>query len=98
SAQFSNANLTPAEVAGQLGISVRHLHVLFESTQMSFSQTLTAMRLAQSRKLLVDAPGRAIASVAFACGFESLATFYRLFRAGNGMPPGDFREMAAREA
>src|SRR5262249_42520697 len=97
-AQFSNVNLSPAEVAAPLGISVRHLHVLFESTQMSFSQTLNAIRLEQSRKLLVEAPGRAIASVAFACGFESLATFYRLFRAGSGMPPGDFRHLATREA
>jgi AraC-like DNA-binding protein len=96
--QFSNVNLAPAQVAGQLGISVRHLHVLFESTEMSFSQTLNAIRLEQSRKLLVQAPSRAIASVAFACGFESLATFYRLFRAGSGMPPGDFRDMAARDA
>jgi AraC-like DNA-binding protein len=96
--QFANVHLSPVEVAGQLGISVRHLHVLFESTGMSFSQTLTAIRLEQSRKLLLAAPERAIASVAFACGFESLATFYRLFRAGHGMPPGDFRDTEARSA
>jgi AraC-like DNA-binding protein len=92
--QLSDVSLSPAQVAAQLGISVRHLHVLFESTAMSFSQTVTAVRLDQSRKLLAQVPQRAVASIAFACGFESLATFYRLFRAGVGMTPGDFRRSA----
>jgi transcriptional regulator GlxA family with amidase domain len=62
---------------------------------MSFSQTLTAARIEHSQKLLVGAPARAVSSVAFASGFVSLATFYRLFRAASGMAPGDFRETAA---
>jgi AraC-like DNA-binding protein len=90
--QLSNVSLSPALVAGQLGVSVRHLHALFETTAMSFSQTVNAMRLDQSRRLLAQAPERAVASIAFACGFESLATFYRVFRAGCGMTPGDFRQ------
>jgi AraC-like DNA-binding protein len=90
--QLSDANLSPASVAGQLGISVRHLHALFERTAMSFSQTLTAVRVEHSQKLLAEAPGRAISSIAFASGFDSLATFYRVFRAASGMAPGDYRE------
>jgi AraC-like DNA-binding protein len=93
--QLSDPNLSPASVAAQLGISIRHLHALFERTAMSFSQTLTATRVEHSRKLLVQAPTRAISSIAFASGFDSLATFYRVFRAASGMAPGDFREAAA---
>lgn len=92
--QLSDANLSPASVASQLGISIRHLHALFERTAMSFSQTLTASRIEHSRKLLVEAPARAVSSIAFASGFDSLATFYRVFRAASGMAPGDFRESA----
>jgi len=33
--------------------------------------------------------------VAFACGFESLATFYRLFSASESMTPGDYRARLA---
>jgi AraC-like DNA-binding protein len=90
-AQLSNVNLSPAFVAHRLGVSVRHMHELFETTEKSFSQTVTALRLEASRGLLISAPQRSISDVAFACGFESLATFYRAFRAAQAMTPGDFR-------
>jgi AraC-like DNA-binding protein len=88
---LSNPNLSPAFVADRLGVSVRHMHELFETTEKSFSQTVTAVRLQASRRLLTCAPQRSISDVAFACGFESLATFYRAFRAAQGTTPGDFR-------
>lgn len=88
---LSNAALSPAFVAGLLGISVRHLYALFEASDMSFAQTVTWHRIAESRRLLKEAPGRSISQIAFASGFESLATFYRAFQAAHGAPPGDFR-------
>ncbi|WP_050400599.1 helix-turn-helix transcriptional regulator [Bradyrhizobium embrapense] len=92
---LSSAALTPTLIAGLLGISVRHLHILFEETEKTFSETVTALRLAQSRRLLREQSGQTIAEVAFACGFESLATFYRLFNASEGMTPGDYRARVA---
>ena len=88
---LSDPKLSPAFVAGQLGVSVRHIHGLFEATEKSFSQTVTAFRLEASRGLLTTAPHQSISNIAFACGFESLATFYRAFRAAHGIKPGDFR-------
>ena len=88
---LSNAALSPAFVAELLGISVRHLYALFEATGMSFAQTVTAQRIAESRRLLKEAPERSISQIAFASGFESLATFYRAFQAAHGASPGDFR-------
>ena len=82
-------------VADLLGVSVRHMHMLFEGTGQSFAQTVTAQRIRLSGRLLREAPGRPIAEIAHACGFESLATFYRVFHATEGMPPGEFR---ARDA
>lgn len=93
--RLSDPNLSPAFVAGQFGVSVRHIHGLFEMTPMSFSQTVTALRIEASRGLLVSAPQRPIAEIAFSCGFDSLATFYRAFRASFGMTPGDFRAQRA---
>ncbi len=88
---LSNAALSPGFVAGLLGISVRHLYALFEATGVSFSQTVTAQRIGESRRLLKEAPERSISQIAFASGFESLATFYRAFQAAHGASPGDFR-------
>lgn len=92
---LANAALSPTLIAGLLGISVRHLHILFEATENSFSETVTMLRLAQSRRLLREQPRQTIAEVAFACGFESLATFYRLFNASESMTPGDYRAQLA---
>ncbi len=78
-------------VADLLGVSVRHMHMLFEMTERSFSQTVTEERLKKARRLLVEAPERLVADVALASGFESLATFYRAFNAACGMAPGDYR-------
>jgi hypothetical protein len=43
---LSQASLSPAMVADLLGVSVRHMHMLFEGTGQSFSQTVTAQRIA----------------------------------------------------
>ncbi|MGY8678679.1 helix-turn-helix domain-containing protein [Bradyrhizobium sp. UFLA05-153] len=94
---LNDPRLSPAMVADWLGVSLRHLHMLFEMAEKSFSQTVTEQRLAQSRRLLREAPERLIADVATACGFESLATYYRVFNAAYGLPPGDFRAQAAEK-
>ncbi|MDI4238435.1 AraC family transcriptional regulator [Bradyrhizobium sp. Arg237L] len=83
--------LSPAQVAQELGISLRQVHVLFEPTGLSFSRTLAALRVRKAGELLAMAPSRPVADVAYACGFDSLATFYRAFRNYYGMTPRDMR-------
>lgn len=92
---LQDPNLAPTMVADRLGVSVRHLHMLFETAEKSFSQTVTDERLKQSRRLMREAPERLIADIAASCGFESLATYYRVFNAAYGMAPGDFRAKAS---
>ncbi|WP_426609059.1 helix-turn-helix transcriptional regulator [Bradyrhizobium sp. McL0616] len=92
---LQDPDLAPTQVADLLGVSVRHLHMLFEAADRSFSQTVTEERLKQSRRLMREAPERLIADIASACGFESLATYYRVFNAAYGMAPGDFRARAS---
>jgi AraC-like DNA-binding protein len=87
--------LSPLLIADLLGISLRHLHVLFEADEISFSETVTALRIERSRRLLHERPDWSITRIAFACGFESLATFYRLFNAAEQMTPGDYRARPA---
>lgn len=86
--------LSPDYVAGALGISLRQLHILFEPTGTSFSRTLMAMRLAEACRLLRSAPALAVTDIALACGFDSLSTFYRVFRAAYGMTPRDIKAAA----
>jgi AraC-like DNA-binding protein len=84
-------DLSPTLVADLLGVSVRQIHLLFEPTGESFSRTLTTLRLAEAHKQLRRDVTRPVADIAFACGFESLATFYRVFRRAYGLSPGDVR-------
>ena len=87
-------DLTSASVAAELAISLRQVHVLFEPTGLSFARSLTAMRLKEARRLLGLTPARQVADIAYACGFDSIATFYRVFRSAYGMTPGDVRAMS----
>ena len=83
--------LAPAAVAGELGISLRQLHILFERTGRSFARTLSALRIEMAHRLLVEMPSLSVTQIAFACGFDSLATFYRVFGSTYGTTPGTIR-------
>jgi AraC-like DNA-binding protein len=89
---FHRTELSPAMIAAMLGISVRQLHLLFEPTGMSFARYVMSKRLAQACSLLGQFVQRPVSSIAFACGFESLATFYRAFRNAFGVSPTDYRQ------
>ena len=83
--------LTPETVASALGMSTRQLHGLFETSAKSFSRHLTAERVDRAVRALTFDPSRSITEIAFACGFESLPTFYRAFRTIVGMTPTELR-------
>lgn len=83
--------LAPAAVAAELGISLRQLHILFERAGRSFARTLSALRIEAAHRLLVDMPSLSVTHIAFACGFDSLATFYRVFGSTYGTTPGNIR-------
>jgi AraC-like DNA-binding protein len=85
-------DLSPAQIARTMNISVRQLHLLFEPTDKSFSRTLLAMRLVEARRQLESIPHLTVTEIALACGFDSLATFYRTFRQTYGLAPGDLRK------
>jgi AraC-like DNA-binding protein len=87
--------LSAATAAASLGISVRQVHLLFEPTGTSFARDVLARRLARARRILAAAPQRPVVDVAFECGFESVATFYRTFRSAYGMAPRDAGPVAA---
>ncbi len=84
-------DLAPAVVARELGISLRQLHVIFEGAELSFSRTLSTMRIEEAKRLLLAFPALPVTQIAYGCGFDSLATFYRVFASTYGMTPGEAR-------
>lgn len=89
-------DLTAEKVASALGISVRQLHLLFEPSGTSFAHYVRAARLAHAHRLLILSPQVTITEVAYASGWDSLATFHRVFRLAYGMSPGELRDRARR--
>jgi AraC-like DNA-binding protein len=63
----------------------------FDCSPMAY---LAERRLARACALLGDRQRR-IVDIAYACGFNSLATFNRRFARAKGMPPSDWRERNA---
>lgn len=89
--------LTPVSAAAALGVSVRALHQLFEPAGEGFAALVRRRRLEEARAAL-EGPGgagRTVVDVAFAWGFEDLATFHRAFRRAFGATPGELCQAAA---
>lgn len=93
---LADPELTPASVAAAHHISVRGLHLLFERTGASFARYVRERRLLECRAMLTDPmhAHRSVTDIAFACGFNSLSTFYRAFQGRFGAAPGDLRGAA----
>jgi AraC-like DNA-binding protein len=92
---LSEPDLTPAAVAAAMRISVRQLHLLFEPTGTSFAQHVLTRRLEECRAILESPSSRArsVTDIAYAWGFNNLASFYRAFRRRYGISPGEFRRV-----
>jgi AraC-like DNA-binding protein len=89
-AELLRPDLSPELVAEKLGVSLRQLHVLFEPTGTTFARYVLALRLERARALLEQGRARSVVDIAFDCGFHSIATFYRAFRAAYGAAPRDW--------
>ena len=92
---LSEPDLTPARVAAAMKISVRQLHLLFEPTGTSFSEYVLGRRLEECRAILESSSSRArsVTDIAYAWGFNSLASFYRAFGRRFGVSPGMVRRI-----
>lgn len=83
--------LTPTAIALNLNISLRQLHRAFEIAGHSVSDAIRWRRIDRARVLLLERPALSITEIALGCGFDSLATFYRQFKARFGMTASEMR-------
>lgn len=79
---------TRDQAASQAGLSVRRFADLQrEITHTSFQRWLTAVRARYAAQLITEG-GYTASAAAFAAGFSSLPTFYRVFKREIGHSPG----------
>jgi AraC-like DNA-binding protein len=96
--RYHEIGLTPATLAGDLGISARYLHYLFAKRATTFGRELLRVRLERARDLLSDRRCKdlPIGEVAARCGFAEASHFARCFRGSFGVAPTDYRRRALR--
>jgi AraC-like DNA-binding protein len=88
---FDNPDFTLEDAARGAGLSKYHFsRYLKEQTGQGFHDHLTRIRLRQAEKELVESD-RPVTDIAYLCGFQSLTTFNRLFRAYTGACPSVYR-------
>lgn len=86
-------DLTPAVVAGLLGVSLRHLQRAHEQNGTTIAALIAGER-SRSAALLLSAPGamnQTLSEVAHRCGFGSTFELRNQFRAAYGVLPSQYR-------
>jgi AraC-like DNA-binding protein len=84
-------DLSPARIAGALGISVRYLHLLFAAQGRTVMDCVLTRRLARCRADLTRSRAElTITDVAYRWGFNDAAHFSRTFKARYGISPRAF--------
>ena len=93
---FGDPDLSPDQVAKELGISKRYLQSLLAGAGTSFVRELGAVRLDHASEMLTDPHSRnlAIGEIAFRCGFLDPGYFARQFRKRFDSTPRAWREMS----
>ncbi|HWU03774.1 MAG TPA: helix-turn-helix domain-containing protein [Novosphingobium sp.] len=91
-ANLSDPALGTAELAAELGVSVRTVQNLFAGIGTTPSGYILARRLERAAEMLVCQPGASITAIAFDTGFSDSGYFARCFRARFGATPTQYRE------
>lgn len=83
----TNKPISPSQIAGRIGLSIRQLERLFgKHLNASPKKYFLEMRLERARDLLVQTE-LSVMDVASACGFDNPTHFSRLYRVAFGFSP-----------
>lgn len=86
-------NITLEQLADMSGFSKSHFIRLFKDfAGVSYYEYLTKRRMINAEILLLDNPELSITDLALKSGFNSLATFNRVFKTAHGCTPTEYRK------
>ncbi|HSI53436.1 MAG TPA: helix-turn-helix transcriptional regulator, partial [Ramlibacter sp.] len=83
--------LSPISVANHLCVSTRQMHRVFERAGKTLAAEIRRIRVERAASMLRGNSEMSVTDIAFACGFDSLATFYRCFKAEFQATASEFR-------
>jgi AraC-like DNA-binding protein len=88
-AHIADPDLSLEKIAAANSLSLRYLHNLFETTDMSASEWIWNRRLQLAYDGLAKGDGRSVTAIAFDHGFNSPTHFTTRFRRKFGISPRD---------
>ena len=97
---YNDPQLNVSLVADRLGVSIAYLSRCFKKNGTeNISDYLTDYRIAKAKELLslTGSEEVSVNEVSVRCGFGSLRTFMRVFKASEGITPGQFRQSLGKE-
>lgn len=90
--RFADPDISPREVAAEVGISLRYLQKLFTVRGSTCSHHICSARLDHAARLIerraLMRTGQPLSDIAYACGFRDYTYFARGFRRRFGTAPG----------
>jgi len=92
---YLDPQLTLSKLAAQLNISSNHLSQLINTLyHKSYSDYINDLRVAEVKALLrsKESQNKTINSLAYDSGFNSISSFYTVFKKQTGMTPSEFRK------
>lgn len=90
-ARLDDCALTPASLAGELGVSLRTLQNATAELGTTPTAYITDRRLTMSSQRLVVDQHLSVTQIAYSCGFSDSAYFSRRFHARFGVSPKQYR-------
>ncbi len=94
--EYSDANLSPARIAEQIGLSTPYLSRIYKELRpYSLSEFILNFRIEQAKCLLKDDISLSAREIAVRVGFSNENYFYTLFRKRTGYTPNTYRKQLA---
>lgn len=92
---YADPELRLVAIAAHAGLSPAHFsHVFKQAVGMSLTRYLQGVRVLEAKSLL-DRTGKSVSEICFACGFNSLSNFIRVFRMHTSATPGEYKTTKA---
>jgi AraC-like DNA-binding protein len=91
SERIEDPALSPAMIAGELGIPLRTVQAAASRSGTTLSQYITCQRLHRAAWRLLLMPHRSITDIALECGFSDSSYFSRRFQGLFGTSPRQYR-------
>jgi AraC-like DNA-binding protein len=89
---FADEDISLISFASELEISSHQLsEILNETLKKNFNQFINEYRIQEAKRMLLEETSRNILSIAFSVGFNSKASFNRIFKQQTGITPVKYR-------